>query len=172
PHLARPAVRRSSRHLWLDEMTRRNLELVEPLRAGARGVTVLEVLDRTVTPMGARLLRQWLLSPLSDPAEITRRLDAVERAVGDPLRRAALRDGLDGVRDVERLAGRAAAGRATPRELGALRDSFLRLPAVRATLEGLCEESDRSTGGRSDGPPVRPSAYSDLLAELDPLADL
>ena len=102
PHLARPAVRRSGRHLWLDEMTRRNLELVEPLRAGARGVTVLEVLDRTVTPMGARLLRQWLLSPLSDPEEITRRLDAVERAVREPLRRAALREGLDGVRDLDR----------------------------------------------------------------------
>src|SRR5213079_895984 len=101
------------------------------------GVTVLEVLDRTVTPMGARLLRQWLLSPLSDPAEITRRLDAVDAAVRQPLCRASLREALDGVRDLERLAGRAAAGRATPRELGALRDSFLRLPGARAALDGL-----------------------------------
>ena len=59
-------------------MTRRNLELVEPLRAGARGATLLETIDRTVTPMGARLLRQWLLSPLRDPAAIEARLDAVE----------------------------------------------------------------------------------------------
>ena len=61
PHLSRPQVRRSENHLWLDEMTRRNLELVEPLRAGARGSTLLEAIDSTVTPMGARLLRRWLL---------------------------------------------------------------------------------------------------------------
>ena len=79
---------------------------------------------------------------------------------------------LDGVRDVERLAGRAAAGRATPRELGALRDSFLRLPAIRVELEGLCEESDRRTGEQSAGPPVLPFALTELLAELDLLADL
>ncbi|MBS1242160.1 MAG: mismatch repair protein mutS, partial [Gemmatimonadetes bacterium] len=66
PQLQRPVVRRSDRLLWVDDMTRRNLELVEPLRAGARGVTLLEALVRTVTPMGARLLRQWVLSPLRD----------------------------------------------------------------------------------------------------------
>ena len=59
-------------------MTRRNLELVEPLRSGTRGVTLLETLDATVSPMGARLLRRWVLSPLRDPAEINYRLDAVE----------------------------------------------------------------------------------------------
>ncbi len=63
PHLQRPSVRRSAGHLWLDEMTRRNLELVEPLRAGARNTTLFEVLDTTMTPMGARLLRRFLLSP-------------------------------------------------------------------------------------------------------------
>jgi DNA mismatch repair protein MutS len=81
PQLRRPVVRRADRYLWVDEMTRRNLELVEPLRAGARGVTLLEAIDRTVTPMGARLLRRWVLSPLRDPAEINSRLDAVEVAV-------------------------------------------------------------------------------------------
>ena len=137
PHLARPSVRRSDRFLWIDEMTRRNLELTEPLRPGSKGVTVLEVLDRTLTPMGARLLRSWLLSPLCSPVEIGERLDAVEAAARDGARRAAVRDALDGVRDLERLAGRAAAGRATPRELAALRDSFLRLPPVREGLGGL-----------------------------------
>ena len=68
PHLSRPAVRRSDAHLWLDEMTRRNLELVEPLVAGTRNATLLETIDRTLTPMGGRLLRQWVLSPLRDVA--------------------------------------------------------------------------------------------------------
>ena len=141
PHLSRPVIRRSDRFLWIDEMTRRNLELVEPLRPGVKGVTLLEVLDRTVTPMGARLLRSWLLSPLRAPEEIGERLDAVTAGVRDPVRRTAVREALDGVRDLERLAGRAAAGRATPRELGALRDSFFRLPAVRDGLRALAGEA-------------------------------
>ena len=129
----RPSVRRGEAHLWLDEMTRRNLELVEPLRSGARGVTLLETLDGTVTPMGGRLLRRWVLAPLRDPAGINQRLDAVEVLAQDERGRARVREALDGVRDVERLAGRAAAGRATPRELGALRDSCGRLPDRKST---------------------------------------
>jgi DNA mismatch repair protein MutS len=156
PHLARPVVRRSDTLLWLDEMTRRNLELVEPLRAGARGCTLLETIDATVTPMGGRLLRQWLLSPLRDPAAIDYRLDAVEALVRDGRGRARRREALDGVRDVERLAGRAAAGRATPRELGALRDSFLRLPDVSEALSAL----------------AAPPALADAADELDLLTDL
>ena len=140
PQLARPRVLRRGDLLPLDEMTRRNLELVEPLRAapaGAAGTTLLAVLDRTMTPMGARLLCGWLLAPLVDPGAITARLDAVEVLASDVRGRDRLREALDGVRDVERLAGRAALGRATPRELGALRDSILRLPDVRAALDGL-----------------------------------
>jgi DNA mismatch repair protein MutS len=164
PHLARPVVRRSERFLWLDEMTRRNLELVEPMRHGVKGVTLIETLDRTVTPMGARLLRQWLLSPLRDPVEITRRLDAVERCVLASGDRTGTREALDGVRDLERLGGRAAAGRATPREMGALRDSFQRLPAVRTALLALAGKAT------PDGNPR--SLLTGLTEDLDPLEDL
>ena len=164
PHLARPLVRRGDGFLWLDEMTRRNLELIEPLRAGVRGCTLLEAIDTTVTPMGGRLLRQWLLSPLRDPVAIGYRLDAVEVAVRDGRGRARLREALDGVRDVERLAGRAAAGRATPRELGALRDSFLRLPDVAEALSALAAST--LPGGD------RAVALADTVDELDLLADL
>jgi len=159
PHLTRPAVRRSEQHLWIDEMTRRNLELVEPLRPGTRGATLLEAIDRTLTPMGARLLRVWLLSPLRDPKAIAHRLDAVEVMTRDARGRGRLREALDGVRDLERLAGRAAAGRATPRELGALRDSFSRLPDV---LEGLSALSDRD----------RSAALGELEGQFDLLTDL
>ena len=139
PHLARPRVVRRGDLLPLDDMTRRNLELVEPLRAGPRGAgtTLLAVLDRTTTPMGGRLLRRWLLAPLVDPAAINARLDAVDVLATDPRGRDRLREALDGVRDLERLAGRAALGRATPRDLGALRDSILRLPDARGGLDGL-----------------------------------
>ena len=130
PHLARPVVERAGHTMPLDEMTRRNLELVESLRGGERAGTLLDVLDRTMTPMGARLLRQWILTPLTERAAIDERLDAVDALTRDYLARSALRTALDGVRDLERLASKAAAGRATPRELGALGASLTRLPAV------------------------------------------
>jgi DNA mismatch repair protein MutS len=134
PHLARPKIDRPGGSMPLDEMTRRNLEIVESLRGGETSGTLLGVLDRTLTPMGARLLREWLLSPLVDRKLIDGRLDAVA-ALGDTLVRSAMRDGLDGVRDVERLAGKAAAGRASPRELRALGDSMARLPLVESALD-------------------------------------
>ena len=140
PHLAHPTIVRRGDVLPLDEMTRRNLELVEPLRSGApdaEAATLLGVIDRTLTPMGGRLLRRWLLAPLVDPAAINARLDAVQVLVGDGRGRARLREALDGVRDLERLAGRAALGRATPREMGALRDSILRLPDVAGAVGGF-----------------------------------
>ncbi|HJU64963.1 MAG TPA: DNA mismatch repair protein MutS, partial [Gemmatimonadaceae bacterium] len=130
PHLARPVVERPGSVMPLDEMTRRNLELTESLRGGDRAGTLIDVLDRAVTPMGARLLRQWVLTPLTRRAEMEERHEAVAALARDPLARSALRSALDGVRDVERLASKAAAGRATPRELGALGASLGRLPAV------------------------------------------
>ncbi len=137
PPLAHPTVRRAGDTMPLDEMTRRNLELVEPLRPGERGVTLLEVVDRTVTPMGSRLLRQWLLAPLRVVHRVRERLDAVGVLADDQAGRERLRAALDGVRDIERLVNRAAAHRATPRDLGALRDSLHRLPDVKSALDGL-----------------------------------
>ena len=159
PHLTRPTVVRRGDVLPLDEMTRRNLELVEPLRAGAQGATLLEVIDRTLTPMGGRLLRRWMLAPLVDPTAINARLDAIDVLVRDGRGRERLREALDGVRDLERLAGRAALGRATPRELGALRDSILRLPDAAGALGGL---------ERRDGAALLESAAErcDLLTDL------
>jgi len=163
PHLARPRLVRRGAVLPLDEMTRRNLELVEPLRPGATGTTLLEVLDRTLTPMGARLLRRWLLAPLVDARAANERLDAVQVLVTDPRGRDRLREALDGVRDLERLAGRAAVGRATPRELGALRDSIRKLPDVRAALDGL-EARDQSA--LLEGVAARFDLLTDLGDEL------
>ena len=146
PHLARPVLERNGGTMPLDDMTRRNLELVESLRggdgsAGARGAdlsgTLLGVFDRTLTPMGARLLRRWLLAPLVERRAIDQRLNAVGALVADPIVRASMRAALDGVRDLERLASKTAAGRSTPRELRALGDSLARLPAIEPALESL-----------------------------------
>ncbi|HEY2164874.1 MAG TPA: hypothetical protein VGH04_12825, partial [Gemmatimonadaceae bacterium] len=134
PQLARPIVERPGGAMPLDEMTRRNLELVESLRGGGTEGTLLSVLDRTGTPMGARLLRQWILAPLTNRAAIEARLDGVAKLVADPIAREAMRDAIDDVRDVERLAAKAAARRSTPRELRALGDSLAALPAVASAL--------------------------------------
>jgi DNA mismatch repair protein MutS len=149
PHLARPVVERPGGVMPLDEMTRRNLELVESLRGGELAGTLLSVLDRTTTPMGQRLLRQWLLAPLLEREAIERRLDAVTVLVRDPVGRAGVRDALDGVRDVERLASKAAAGRATPRELRALGDSLARLPQVAQAVHAVLAHAAQghSSGG-------------------------
>ena len=135
-HLARPVVDRPGSAMPLDDMTRRNLELTESLRGGTDG-TLLGVLDRTLTAMGARRLRQWVLAPLVHRGAIEARLDAVGALAADAFARGALRTALDGVRDVERLASKAAAGRATPRDLRALGDSLMRLPAVASSLSPL-----------------------------------
>jgi len=134
PQLARPIVERAAGLMPLDEMTRRNLELVESLRGGGPEGTLLAVLDRTVTPMGARLLRQWVLAPLTDRAAIEERLQAVALLVDDGSDRLTLRSALDGVRDVERLGTKVASGRASPRELGALGSSLTRLPEVESIV--------------------------------------
>jgi DNA mismatch repair protein MutS len=164
PHLRRPQVRRNDELCWVDEMTRRNLELVEPLRAGAKGVTLYETLDRTATPMGARLLRQWITSPLRQVDRIAARHDAVATLVSESRLRHRLREAFDGVRDVERLAARAAAGRATPREMAALRDSFARLPAVGEVVSALADATAAAP------PAARLLAHASET--LDPLDDL
>jgi DNA mismatch repair protein MutS len=155
PHLHRPHVERAGGIMPLDEMTRRNLELVESLRGATTDGTLLSVLDRTLTPMGARLLRQWVLAPLTDRAAIDARLDAVEAFAINGMARETLRNTLDGVRDLERLSAKVAAGRISPRELRALGDSIARLPDV--------ERVTRAMGS---------AALSSLLAQWDDCATL
>jgi DNA mismatch repair protein MutS len=124
--------------LVLDAVTVRNLELIEPLFAGTdAGVTLFRGLDATVTPMGKRLLRAWLLRPSVDRAEIEARLDAVEAQVKDLVRREELRRALDGILDLERLLSRVTLETANPRDVLALAASLGRIPQVRKILAGL-----------------------------------
>jgi len=170
PHLARPQVERAGGTMPLDEMTRRNLELVESLRGGSTEGTLLSVLDRTKTPMGARLLRHWLLAPLVERKAIEARLDAVEALVHDATARDALRSALDGVRDAERLGGKAAAGRATPREVASLGASLARLPDVERAVRPLAGAGVIGTlMARWDGCAEMATRVLDTLVERPPL---
>jgi DNA mismatch repair protein MutS len=135
-----PRIERPGDAMALDEMTRRNLELVEPLRADAakgRAGTLIEVVDETLTAMGARMLRRWLLRPLVAAERIWARQEAVARLVDDAAMRRALRTWLREIRDLDRLAAKVGGGRAQPRELLALRQSLACLPPLRTALDGV-----------------------------------
>jgi len=124
--------------LVLDAVTVRNLELIEPLFAGTdAGLTLFRCMDATVTPMGKRLLRTWMLRPSLDPSEINGRLDSVEVQVKDTVRREELRRSLDGILDLERLLSRVTLETANPRDVLALAASLARIPKVRTVLSGL-----------------------------------
>ncbi len=137
--------------LVLDAVTVRNLELIEPLFAGTdAGVTLFRSIDATVTPMGKRLLRSWMLRPSIQRPEIEARLDAVEVQVKDIVAREELRRALDGVLDLERLLSRVTLETANPRDVLALAASLGKIPAVRAALGRLSAERLRTLHGLID----------------------
>jgi DNA mismatch repair protein MutS len=135
----------------LDPFTRRNLELTQTIRGGKTKGSVLDVLDRTVTPMGARLLRAWINQPLLELNRLSARLDAVEALTGDEVVRQELLKALKGISDVERLVNRLVIGKATPRDLLALRDSLAAIPQIQVQihempqLQALTERLDPCT---------------------------
>ncbi len=118
----------------LDPFTRRNLELTETIRSrNARG-SLLGVLDRTVTAMGARLLREWISQPLLDIKRLNARLNAVEALKDNEILRHEIRDALKAISDMERLTNRLIIGRAMPRELLALRQTLDMVPRLRMMI--------------------------------------
>jgi DNA mismatch repair protein MutS len=128
-------------YLVLDAVTVRNLELIEPLFAGAdAAATLFRSIDCAVTPMGKRLLRAWLLCPSLELGEINARLDAVEAGVKETIAREELRRALDGVLDLERLLSRVTLETANPRDVLALAASLGKLPAVKVALTRLPAE--------------------------------
>jgi DNA mismatch repair protein MutS len=142
--------------LVLDAVTVRNLELIEPLFAAAdAGLTLYRSIDTTITPMGKRLVRAWLLRPSLDLVEINARLDAVEAGVKNTIAREELRRAFDGVLDLERLLSRVTLEAANPRDVLALAASFAKIPNIKAATARL--NSERLTN---------------LHTSLDELADL
>ncbi|MEK6239699.1 MAG: DNA mismatch repair protein MutS, partial [Planctomycetales bacterium] len=130
PHGAQPTVH-------IDVATRRSLELTRTMREGRREGSLLDVMDETVTPMGSRLLADWLSNPLTQLDPLNERLDAVTEGVESPESTDELRELLKGAYDLERLVSRVASGRASPRDLEQLGRTLRILPDVKAKLGGL-----------------------------------
>jgi DNA mismatch repair protein MutS len=153
-HIREISFRTGADCLVIDPTTLKNLNVIESADGGRSG-SLLHEMDRTVTSMGGRLLRTWLLKPLLSLERIQDRLDAVEEFAFRTTERAKVQDTLRTVHDMERLVARAALGTAGPRDLVALRQSLAAVPRVRLLLEGL------------SAPLV-----GSLAAGLDDLADL
>ena len=143
------------RFMELDLSARRNLELTETLRSKEKRGSLLWVLDKTKTAMGARCLRSWLERPLRDAAEINRRLGAVEALAKLTVAREELILSLAGISDMERLIGRIVYGTAGGRDFASLRSSLEKLPAVKEQLS-----------------PLRNPRLAELCAALDTLEDV
>lgn len=119
-------------HVWLDRFTVRNLELVEPQQEG--GTPLVDVLDKTVSPMGARLLRKWLVLPLTDLSRINERHETVAYFLGEGTLSEAAREHLRAMGDLERLAAKVAVRRIGPRELAQLRRALLQIEPLQQLL--------------------------------------
>jgi DNA mismatch repair protein MutS len=197
-HLDRPSYYNRADCMVLDAVTVRNLELLEPVFAadagavgGAERATVLAVLDTTLTGMGGRLLRQRLLRPSMDRAEIELRLDAVGELLQQTILRAELRKQLGGILDMERLLAKVTLGSANPRDVLALGASLAKIPALKrcfdtqqaARLRGLHERLDEMPDvantileAIADEPPADIADGGTIRAgfhpELDELRDL
>lgn len=153
-HVRELTVRDTSENMVVDATTLANLEVFRNQREGGRSGSLVGVLDKTATPPGGRLLRDWLRRPLKDPARIAARHDAVAELRAEAALRERLRDRLGHLGDPERLLSRAVLGSMNPREAAALRDGLQQVPAILADL-ATCS-----------------SSLLQVIADLDPLEDL
>jgi DNA mismatch repair protein MutS len=153
-HVRDIVFRAGSDTVQIDPVTLRHLNVVEGVEGGRTG-SLLEAIDRTVTPMGGRLLRQWLVRPLVTIARIQDRLDAVEDFAFRSAERGKMRDALRSIHDLERLVSRVALGTAGPRDLASLAESLRLLPRVRTIAADL-----------------QAPLVGSLAAEIDELADV
>ncbi len=185
-HLDRPAYYEQYGWMVLDPVTVRNLELVEALFGGPADSTLLHIIDKTETPMGARLLRQRLLRPSLCLPEIESRLSGVEELLRSTVTRAEIHRELKGVLDIERLLAKVTLGSASPRDLAGLGASLTSLPMLRALtaqlrsicmkdlygrMEELADVRDRILGTLSDEPPPHISDGGVIRRGFDPELD-
>ena len=166
-HIHGVTVQQTSEQMVMDSATLRTLEVIRSLNTGTRAGSLLSILDRTVTPMGARRMQSWLISPPLRPATIELRLDAVGELVADGPGRDRTRSMLKPIRDIERLLSRVTLGTANARDLLSLRESLAPLPA----LSTLATEFESPLLNGRPGPLLSADTDGPPMA-FDPLVDL
>ena len=172
PQITRLTAYSTDTFMTLDASTRRNLELTETIRTGSSQGSLLGVLDKTITPMGGRLLRTWLHQPLLDVAALNRRLDDVALFTGHAIARSDIRTQLKEMADLERLTNRISQGIAQPRDLLALRRSLEAIPHIQSTIYDLrFTMGDPQQGGHTPDAEIE-NLKSKIQNQLDPCLDL
>lgn len=136
------------RYVRLDKFTIRSLELVQPMQEGGR--SLLSVIDRTVTPMGGRMLRRWVVFPLKDVKPINERLDVVEYFFRDPAMRAVVHENMQRMGDLERIISRIAVGRVSPREVVQLKIALQAIEPLKTSCLAADNEALRRVGEMLD----------------------
>ena len=185
-HFTSPRLVQRGSEMALDATTRRNLELTRSMHSGEKGGFLLEVLDHTMTPMGARMLRRVIEQPLLSTPDIRARHSAVAQLLGDMLQRSELREVLDELYDLERLSARVSTGTASPRDLRALGVSFKAterlmqvmslfttelLAETASALDDFPELSEMLAAAIIDSPPVTSRDGGFIRAGFDPRID-
>jgi len=135
-HVLRITRRDTGQYVHIDQATWRSLEIEQTFRGGQSDGSLLWAIDRTSNPMGTRCLRRWLRAPLRCADEMNRRYDAIAELRNDRERLAAIRRALRDVGDLERVTGRLGVGRASPRDLAAIRRALSIVPTIRTALRG------------------------------------
>jgi DNA mismatch repair protein MutS len=177
-HLTRLTTYEATDFLVLDATSLRNLEILEPLHADSpRNTTLFSALNRTVTPMGARRLRDWLTQPLATLGPIHRRQEAIRAWLGNTDVLAGFRSRLTEVRDLERTVSRLSLGSGNARDLLGLRIALEQIPAIRASAAGLLPREEPAPplleeDGIPPGPENPPPLLADLLSQVLEMPDL
>jgi len=154
-HISRLRPYETSDYIVLDQSTQRNLEITTQLMGDGQSGTLFSLLDKTLTPMGGRLLKQWIARPLKNVEVITQRLDAVQVFYDDKAKLESTRSILDSIGDLERLTGKICTGRASPREMIQLNAILEAIPSLKQAIENA-------------GAPL----IDDIAQSLDPLNDI
>ena len=143
-HITSLARIEEERYVRLDKFTIRSLELLQPMQDG--GASLLDVIDRTVSPMGGRMLRRWVVFPLKDERPVTERLDMVEHFFRQPGFRRCIDDQLHRVGDLERIISKVAVGRVSPREVAQLRVALEAVGPIKAACQGAGNDALKRVG--------------------------
>ncbi|MFA5449414.1 MAG: DNA mismatch repair protein MutS [Clostridia bacterium] len=152
-NLLTPKTIRSGEYMYIDYRAKRNLELLETLSDKAKHGSLLGVIDRTKTNMGARCIKKWILEPLQNPKDINRRLDAVEELIKQPAVLDKLGDILGNIRDIERVSNKIAYNTINPRECNGVQVSLEEIPNIKQFLSKLKSEYMVSLHSRLDALP-------------------
>ncbi len=168
-HIHSISVYSPKEFMVMDGASQSNLEIIEPLRGRDRGATLLGVLDRTVTSMGSRTLRDWLLHPLVNPGEINRRLDSVEELTSERGALTSSRELLKEVRDIGRIIGRVSCGKSNARDLAVIRESLVAIPGIKDSLSSLNSDLIKEEIGNLQAPPDLVSLLQESLVDTPPI---